>query len=335
MKARPHFLLYVSWMAFLHYLEDTGVCPSSEGVAPCTAMMSHSRETPLLLISSSDLGLFVALWFSRSLCDASEITSSGVKERIMNRKQRPLSSSAAWLAIGFVLICFGAASTCWGLAAERRPWEVLRFVQQSSKFVSLPFLGGTAQEKKVRPGDKLWSAAGDLDNSFTMAPLDDVVMGGASASSFDRNTGTWSGSVTDANNGGFIGIRSTPGFQWDCSACQGLEWKLKLVGAGEGASGGGGGIKRFKFVLRDTTDFNGITWSSSVDVKPGRESTVKIPFDKLIPARFARIIPDETFRKDNVVGVQLAFSKFEYDGDLNPNFSLGDVKVQLLELRAY
>jgi hypothetical protein len=46
-------------------------------------------------------------------------------------------------------------------------------------------------------------------------------------------------------------------------------------------------------------------------------------------------VPDQTFRKDNVVGVQLAYSKFEYDGDLNPNFCLGAVDLEILEMRAY
>jgi len=242
----------------------------------------------------------------------------------MSHNRSP-SAASARLGVGALLILFGVTST-WGLAAERRPWEVLRFVQQSSKFVTLPFLGGRAKEKRVGPGDELWTA-GDRSNSFTMAPLDDVVMGGASASTFDSNTGTWSGSVTDANNGGFIGIRSTPGFLWDCSACKGLEWKVKLGGEGSG-------VKRVKFVLRDSTEFNGITWTTSVDLKPGM-NTVKIPFDKQVPALFARTVPNQTFRKDNIVAVQVSYSKFEYDGDMNPKFSLGDVKLQLLELRAY
>jgi len=228
-----------------------------------------------------------------------------------------------WPVVGAILT-FEITPTS-GFAAERRPWEALRFLQQSSKFVSLPFLGGTAEEKSVRAGETLWTA-GDASNSFTMAPLDDVVMGGASASTFDSNTGTWSGTVTDANNGGFIGIRSTPGFQWDCTSCKGLEWKLKLGGEAKG-------VKRFKFVLRDSSEFNGITWTTSVDLKPGM-NTVKMPFDKQVPALFARTVPDQTFQKDNVVAVQVSFSKFEYDGDMNPKFSLGDIKLQLLELRA-
>jgi hypothetical protein len=64
-------------------------------------------------------------------------------------------------------------------------------------------------------------------------------------------------------------------------------------------------------------------------------TTIKIPFDKQVPTIFARTVPDQTFEKSNVVGVQLTYSKFEYDGDLNPNFSLGDMDLQLLEMSAY
>lgn len=209
-----------------------------------------------------------------------------------------------------------------GLASERRPWEVLRFVEQSSKFVTLPFVGRTSKAS-IRPNDIVWTADGS--NSFSMAPLDDVVMGGASASTFDTNTGTWSGIVTDANNGGFIGIRSTPAFLWDCSSCQGLMWKVRL---------GGSSVKRFKFVTRDNTEFNGITWTTSVDLKPGM-NTVKIFFGKQVPALFARTVANQKFRKETVSAVQVSFSKFEYDGGMNPKFKLGDVNLQLIELRAF
>jgi hypothetical protein len=207
---------------------------------------------------------------------------------------------------------------------DRKPWEIFRFLQQSSKFVNLPFLAGNKELKVIQPGAVLWTAS-ERKNAFTMAPLDDVVMGGASSSTFDGNTGIWTGTVTDANNGGFIGIRSTPSFLWNMNSCKGLEYKLKTSSST---------TKRFKFVVRDSTEFNGITWATSVDVKPG-SSTVKVPFAKQVPTLFAKIIPDQTFRKDNVVGLQIAFSKFAYGGDLNPKFSLGGVNLQIIEIRAY
>ena len=218
---------------------------------------------------------------------------------------------------------------------DRQPWDAFRFVRQSSKFMSMPF--GKKQQQTVQPGTVLWTPSSST-NAFSMAPLDDVVMGGASSSSFDNDTGLWRGQVTDANNGGFIGIRSTPTFEWNMDACKGIQLKLKTSSDRK---------QRFKFVLRDSADFNGICWTTSIDVggvnsgamklfSPQKDiTTIRIPFEKQIPTLFARTVPDQTFLKDNVVGVQLAYSKFEYDGDLNPNFSLGEMDLQILEISAY
>jgi hypothetical protein len=251
--------------------------------------------------------------------------------------KRTITFTASFLV--FVLPSWIMALATKSPNTERRPWDVFRFARQSSKFVNLPFLpsSGTSNvPQTIRPGQVLWQAVVDdssplQKNTFTMAPLDDVVMGGASESTFDANTGVWSGVVTDANNGGFIGIRSTPAFVWDMSNCQGLEWKVKLVNNKNSRQR----RRRFKFVVRDSRDFNGITWSTSVDLQPGMVQTVRIRWDRQIPALFARTVPDQTFRKNNVVSVQIAYSKFEYDGKLNPNFELGNVQLQLLELRAF
>ena len=61
----------------------------------------------------------------------------------------------------------------------------------------------------VSVGETLWTPSSS-ENFFRFSPLDDVVMGGASSSTIDNNTGIWKGTVTDANNGGFVGVRSVP-----------------------------------------------------------------------------------------------------------------------------
>jgi outer membrane protein assembly factor BamB len=62
----------------------------------------------------------------------------------------------------------------------------------------------------IKPGEILWTPTSSSSSSSSsllrFAPLDDVVMGGASYSTIDNNTGIWCGYVTDANNGGFVGI---------------------------------------------------------------------------------------------------------------------------------
>uniref|UniRef100_A0A7S4QC89 NADH:ubiquinone oxidoreductase intermediate-associated protein 30 domain-containing protein n=1 Tax=Ditylum brightwellii TaxID=49249 RepID=A0A7S4QC89_9STRA len=213
----------------------------------------------------------------------------------------------------------------------REPWDVLRFVRQSSKFVRPPnpFRTTATTAKVIQPGDVLWSATSPSSSSskMTWAPLDDVVMGGVSSSTFDNNTGQWSGVVSATNNGGFVGIRTTPfATPLDLSSCKGIEFRTR----------GGGNGKRFKAVLRDSTEFNGICWTSSFDAPKGAKGgAVRLPFAKMIPTIFAKTVEGKTLLKENVVGFQLAYSKFEYDGGLNPKFELGDFSLQVLEIRAY
>eukprot|EP00560_Eucampia_antarctica_P009964 CAMPEP_0197828992 /NCGR_PEP_ID=MMETSP1437-20131217/5469_1 /TAXON_ID=49252 ORGANISM="Eucampia antarctica, Strain CCMP1452" /NCGR_SAMPLE_ID=MMETSP1437 /ASSEMBLY_ACC=CAM_ASM_001096 /LENGTH=281 /DNA_ID=CAMNT_0043430435 /DNA_START=84 /DNA_END=929 /DNA_ORIENTATION=+ len=224
----------------------------------------------------------------------------------------------------------------------KEPWDAMRFVQQSSKFISLPRPFGKSEKSKIiESGDLLWKAAGG--NILQWAPLDDVVMGGASSSTVDNETGLWSGEVSDANSGGFVGIRTKPfTSSFDMSRCTGIEICLK------GSTG-----KRFKATVRDSVDFNGVCWSSSFKVSPSvgvidrfrslfskdedvaDDITVRIPFDELSPTIFAKTVPDQILQKDNIVGFQLVYSKFEYDGDLNSDFALGQFSLKLSEIRAY
>jgi len=255
------------------------------------------------------------------------------------------------------------------LAEGRRPWDLIRFVQQSSRFISpFPMTTNNGMSnnniKTLKKGDILWKAGGGDSrattstttlNDFTFAPLDDVVMGGASSSTFDASTGKWNGVVTDANNGGFIGIRSTPTFGiYDLSQCTGIQLKISTTSRRNGRSstttaalsaasdlGGKKGL-RLKIVLRDSTEFNGIGWTSSVDLGKSSSTTtttiVRVPFNKQIPTRFAKTVNDSSlssFQKDQIRGVQLVYSKFEYDGAFNPTFQTGDFSIQLEEVGTY
>lgn len=208
--------------------------------------------------------------------------------------------------------------------AERRPWNLFKFVEQAATFNN-PFSRPSSESRRVLPGDVLWKA-GSLTNEFTFGPLDDVIMGGASLSSFNEATGKWKGDVTDANNGGFIGIRSTPVFNYDLSQCQGLEIKVSTSPSQKNGL-------RLKVGVRDSAEFNGIIWNNSFDVT-GRKS-VKMPFQKLVPTLFAKTVSDQTFATDNVQAVQLTFSKFEYDGGKNPTFEVGDFELQVEKISVY
>lgn len=221
---------------------------------------------------------------------------------------------------------------------QRQPWDVLRFVQQSSKFVSLPFASsGSKTSQTIQPGQVIWkpspSKASEL---FQWAPLDDVVMGGASSSTVDNASGLWKGKVTDANNGGFVGIRSTPpSVKFDMTQCKGLEWTFQTSSNMP---------RRLKVVLRDSSDFNGIAWTACVNVPGGsnkpRQVKVKVPLNKqsFVPTIFASIVEnakDKGIDKSSITALQLVYSKFEFEGALNPKFEAGDFDVQILEVKTY
>jgi hypothetical protein len=193
-------------------------------------------------------------------------------------------------------------------------------------------------KNNLTEGETLW-APSSAQNFFSFAPLDDVVMGGASSSTIDNNTGVWSGKVTDANNGGFVGIRSTPfrnEMSLDMKDCRGIELKVRL-----------GNGRRFKFVVRDSTEFNGICWTTAFDATsqesgkiiargPDQNSaSIRLPFANQVPTIFAQTVRGKTFDPMNVVGLQLAYSKFEFDGRLNKNFELGNFDLQILEIKSY
>jgi hypothetical protein len=200
---------------------------------------------------------------------------------------------------------------------ERVPWDWKRFLSQSSKFVELPSLPKKSEAARVLSPD-------DSFGELQLFPLDDVVMGGASASTFDNDSRRWTGEVTALNSGGFVGIRCKSIGPLDLSATTGVVLKVRPDGT----------ERRFKFVLRDSTDFNGICWTASFTVgSPSLTSlvasvvgsdiseSVHIPYDTLVPTIFAKTVPEVSLDLANVVGVQIALSTFEYDGGLNPLFS--------------
>jgi Complex I intermediate-associated protein 30 (CIA30). len=262
---------------------------------------------------------------------------------------------------------------------RREKWDFFRFLSQSSKFVTLPKPPLMPQKTvKVLPGDILWQSSENAKTKqettssstmaamprFTFAPLDDVVMGGVSSSSFSPLDGTWKGTVSDSNSGGFVGIRSTPfSSAIDMSQCEGVELTL-----------GGSRDKIFKAVIRDSTDFNGICWTTTFGGNGENRNTkgknigrdwmkmiakqtnsgqgvgvggvlgkaeneqgvykVKILFDDLISTIFARTVPGQKLNSSTIQGFQIAYSKFLFDGDLNPKFELGDFQLDLLEVKA-
>ena len=183
-----------------------------------------------------------------------------------------------------------------------------------------------AKSVTVNPGMVLWSSALKLDLGWYA--LDDGVMGGKSKTNLPAGSlfdGNWNGQVSTENNGGFAGIRTkllSP--LRDASSCTGF--LLSVTGDGQ----------RYKFVARDTADWEGIAWSTTFDTTAGQVTEVKVPFSGMIPTKRASTVkPTYPFNKERLSDVQMTLSKFEYDGGLNPSFTAGPFQLTLNQISYY
>jgi uncharacterized protein YbjT (DUF2867 family) len=157
--------------------------------------------------------------------------------------------------------------------------------------------------------------------------LDDVVMGGVSASNIQiiSDGALFAGNVSIANSGGFASIR-TRNFAptLDLSNYEGIDLRVK----GDG--------KRYKFFVRAESKWDGIGYSYSFDTVPNIWITVRIPFADLVPVFRAKTVKDcPLIDTSNICSLQLMLSKFEYDGELNPRFSPGSFNLQIESIKAY
>ena len=177
---------------------------------------------------------------------------------------------------------------------------------------------------EIKAGDIFWSAS--APRGLTWGPLDDVVMGGKSSSEIKiTDSLKWNADVTTENNGGFAGIRTKTFAAIDGSSCKGL--KLNI----DGTQG-----EDLKLILRDNGEWNGIAWAKTFSTNKMGSTSVAIPFNSLVPTKFARKVAGMgTFNSKNIQAVQITFSKFEYDGGLNPTFHEGKFQFQLNDIKFY
>lgn len=157
--------------------------------------------------------------------------------------------------------------------------------------------------------------------------VDDVVMGGVSESNiqFVEDTALFAGNVSTANSGGFASVRTknfAPPF--NLSGYQGV--KLRVRGDG----------KRYKFLMRTETQWDGVAYSYSFDTQANTWIDVTIPFSDLIPVFRAKSLKDSpTIDASKICSFQIMLSKFEYDGGLNPNFTPGGFALQVESIKGY
>jgi uncharacterized protein YbjT (DUF2867 family) len=165
----------------------------------------------------------------------------------------------------------------------------------------------------------------DLKN--TWGALDDVVMGGVSSSSmvFGEGYAMFTGNISTANSGGFASVR-TKNFspEINLSGYTGIDLKVK----GDG--------KRYKLFLRSDAAWDGVGYSYSFDTEADTWMNIKVPFSDLIPVFRAKVVRDRPpIDVSKICSFQLMLSKFEYDGELNPQFSDGGFTLELESIKAY
>ncbi|KAL8103524.1 hypothetical protein AgCh_027925 [Apium graveolens] len=184
-----------------------------------------------------------------------------------------------------------------------------------------------------RNGKLVFGFDGDSSRDLPWGALDDVVMGGVSESTFcidptggenGKPTGLFTGRVSTSNNGGFTSIR-TKNFTIpeDVSAYDGFELRIK----GDG--------RRYKLIVRTSRDWDTVGYTSGFDTVEGWQ-WVRVPFSSLRPIFRARTVQDAApFDPSQIISLQLMFSKFEYDGKLNPTFVEGPFQLPVSIIRAY
>ncbi|KAB8335587.1 NAD-dependent epimerase/dehydratase family protein [Scytonema tolypothrichoides VB-61278] len=161
----------------------------------------------------------------------------------------------------------------------------------------------------------------------TWGAVDDVVMGGVSQSQIQlvEETALFAGNVSTANSGGFASVRTknfAPPF--NLSGYEGVELRLK----GDG--------KRYKFLLRTETQWDGVAYSYSFNTEANTWIDVRIPFAQMIAVFRAKTLKDSPqIDQSKICSFQLMLSKFEYDGELNPQFSPGGFALEVKSMKAY
>lgn len=186
----------------------------------------------------------------------------------------------------------------------------------------------------LRNGKLLFGCEDNGFRDLAWGALDDVVMGGVSESTFIIDTtggekggpaGLFKGVVSTTNNGGFTSIR-TKNFSVpeDLSSYDGLELRLK----GDG--------RRYKLIVRTGRDWDTVGYTASFDTTEGQWQSIRLPFSSFVPVFRARTVSDAPpFDPRSIVSLQLMFSKFEYDGKLNPTFVEGPFQLPVSSIRTF
>lgn len=154
-------------------------------------------------------------------------------------------------------------------------------------------------------------------------------MGGVSSSTVavDANEGhlVIRGNVSDSNFGGFASARTV---NFDQAMNLGDYDGLVLRVKGDG--------KNYKLILRCDSKWDGLCYCYTFPTSSNEWTDVRIPFSLLKVVFRAKTLPNgEPFNPSSVTAFQIMLSKFEYDGELNPNFMPGPFELRVASVSAY
>lgn len=180
-------------------------------------------------------------------------------------------------------------------------------------------------------GVSLFDPASNAALVTEFGSLDDVVMGGASASEFrvvegageaGAPGGVFLGTLTEAGGGGFASVR-TRNFEppLDAGGCAGLS--LRVLGDG----------RRYKAILRNEAGWDSPTQCASFDTVAGEWQTVALPWAAFKPVFRAKTVRGgPAVDPSKLVSLQIMLSKFEYDGALNPTHRVGEFRLPIAKV---
>jgi Complex I intermediate-associated protein 30 (CIA30) len=214
-------------------------------------------------------------------------------------------------------------------------WDLGRFLQTLTYFEAVPVFSWVQKMFGAAPSPPPQPQSGVLfDFQFstsaleeTWGALDDVVMGGVSASSIRKGPegAEFFGNVSTSNSGGFASVR-TRNFNPPLNLSQSLGLEIDLQGDGN----------RYKFLLRDGESWDSIAYAYSFDTIAGEWQRVRIPFAELVPVFRAKTVGNASgLDAGSIRSLQVMLSKFEYDGQLNPHFQPGSFSLTLRSIQAF
>ena len=218
----------------------------------------------------------------------------------------------------------------------RRSWDAGRFVQTLNFFEALPvvnwlqkmFFGAPPPPPPHFPAGIILDFRQMSETlGRTWGALDDVVMGGVSASSLQPHSdgALFTGYVSTDNSGGFASVR-TRNFEppMNLAGYTGVELSVK----GDG--------QRYKFFVRDSATWDSMAYAYSFDTVADQWMIVRVPFAEMIPVSRARTVRGaQPLNTARTVSMQLMLSKFEYDGVLNPKFTAGEFRLLVQTIGVY